>query len=91
MVIGLRARDDPGMLKRVAAASLWFLVTWVGYEIAWSVAGVPRMIGPVLAAGIAMIVAVDPLRIFWPVQTPSQSNRSVRSAAAFDSSMPASR
>lgn len=39
---------------------------WVGYEIVWSVAGLPRMIGPILAASVAMIVVVDPLHLFWP-------------------------
>lgn len=54
------------MLKRVAAAFLWYAMVWVGYEIVWSIAGVPRLIGPILAAVVAMMVVVDPLHLFWP-------------------------
>jgi hypothetical protein len=54
------------MLKRVAAAFLWYALVWVGYEIASSVVGLPRLIGPVLSAAVAMIVVVDPLNLFWP-------------------------
>jgi hypothetical protein len=53
------------MLKRVAAAFLWYAMVWVGYEIVWSIAGLPRMIGPIFAASVAMIVVVDPLHLFW--------------------------
>jgi len=54
------------MLKRVAAAFLWYAMVWVGYEIASSLVGLPRLIGPVLSAAVAMLVVVDPLRLFWP-------------------------
>jgi hypothetical protein len=54
------------MLKRVAAALLWYAMAWVGYEIASSIVGVPRPVGPILAAAMAMIVVVDPFRLFWP-------------------------
>jgi hypothetical protein len=55
-----------GMLKRSAAALLWYAMIWVGYEILWSVAGVPRPLGPVIAAAVAMLVTVDPVHMFWP-------------------------
>lgn len=54
------------MLKRIAAALLWYAMVWIGYEVAWSVAGLPRLLGPVLAASVAMVVVVDPLHLFWP-------------------------
>lgn len=54
------------MLKRAAAAFLWYAMVWVGYEILWSMTGLPRMVGPILAASVAMIVVVDPLHLFWP-------------------------
>ena len=79
------------MLKRAAAASLWFLATWVGYEIVWSMTDVPRMLGPLLAGAVALIVTVDPLRIFWPVQTKRQSDGSVELVISFDTSVPAPR
>ena len=79
------------MLKRVAAASLWFLATWVGYEIIWSITDVPRMIGPLLAGAVALIVVVDPLRAFWPVRSERRSDRSVEAVASFDASLAAPR
>jgi hypothetical protein len=54
------------MAKRMVAAFLWYAMVWVGYEIAWSIAGIPRIIGPILAASVAMFVTVDPLHRFWP-------------------------
>jgi hypothetical protein len=53
------------MQKRAVASVLWFAAVWVTYEVIWSVTGLPRMIGPVLAATIAAIVAVDPTGWFW--------------------------
>ena len=53
------------MNKRVLAAGLWFAAAWFGYEILWSVTGVPRPIGPILAASIAALVVVDPFHRFW--------------------------
>jgi hypothetical protein len=52
------------MSKRVAIALLWFTAFWVGYEVLWSVTGVPRVIGPIVAAAIAGFVAVDPRGLF---------------------------
>jgi hypothetical protein len=79
------------VLRRVVAAFLWFLAAWVGYEIVWSMTDVPRMLGPLLAGGVAAIVAVDPLRLFWPVQTGRQSDKPSEVAISFDSSMTAPR
>jgi hypothetical protein len=54
------------MAKRMAAAFLWYAMVWVGYEVAWSLTGIPRTIGPILAASVAMFVTIDPLHLFWP-------------------------
>ena len=54
------------MSKRAVAATLWFAAVWFGYEIVWSIAGVPRGIGPVAAFAVAAFVTVDPLAVFWP-------------------------
>jgi hypothetical protein len=54
------------MSKRAVAAALWFAAIWFGYEILWSVTGVPRGIGPVAAFAVSAFVTVDPLRVFWP-------------------------
>ena len=53
------------MTKRATGALLWFAVTWFGFEILWSVADVPRMLGPLLGMAIALIVATDPTGRFW--------------------------
>jgi hypothetical protein len=59
------AAETAGMSRRLIAAVLWFAVVWVGYEIAWSLAGVPRGVGPVIASAVAAFIAVDPLRLFF--------------------------
>lgn len=64
------------MTKRAAAAVLWFAAMWVGYEIAWSLFGVPRIAGPILAGTVSALVALDPLGLFWPrtnAETAAQS------------------
>jgi hypothetical protein len=63
------------MPKRALAAILWFAVAWVGYEIVWSLTGVPRIAGPVLAFAIAAFVTVDPMALFWPRQTGPSASR----------------
>jgi len=62
------------MSKRTVVALAWFAAMWVGYEVLWSLTGVPRALGPVVAAAMSAFVTVDPGRHFWP--------RSVSSAGA---------
>ena len=57
------------MSKRLLASFLWFGAAWFGYEIVWSLIGVPRFMGPVLATAVAAFVAVDPMTLFWPRAT----------------------
>jgi hypothetical protein len=54
------------MSKRALSALLWYSATWVGYEIVWSLTGVPRVAGPILAFAIAALVTIDPWALFWP-------------------------
>jgi hypothetical protein len=54
------------MSKRAVVALAWFAAIWVAYEVLWSVTGVPRVIGPILAAAVSGVVTVDPLGLFWP-------------------------
>jgi hypothetical protein len=54
------------MLKRSAAAVLWFFAGWCFYELAWSLTGIPRSFGPVLGTVLAVFVTADPLALFWP-------------------------
>jgi hypothetical protein len=59
------------MKKRLLTAVLWFTAVWFTYELVWSVADVPRAIGPVLATAIAIVVAVDVRRFgFQASQAP---------------------
>jgi hypothetical protein len=52
------------MWKRALSAILWFAATWVAYEIVWSLTGVPRLLGPVIAFGAATFVTLDPFGAF---------------------------
>jgi hypothetical protein len=54
------------MFKRGVAALLWFGAAWFGYEIVWSLTGIVRLGGPVIASAIAAVVVVDPMGWFWP-------------------------
>jgi hypothetical protein len=67
------------MSKRMLAAFLWFSSTWVAYEIIWSMTGVPRIAGPIVAFTIAALVVLDPLALFWPSTT--RANDAAGSAA----------
>ena len=57
------------MSKRALAAVLWFAATWIGYEIVWSLTGVPRLAGPVIAFTVAALVTLDPMALFWTRST----------------------
>jgi hypothetical protein len=71
-------------MKRLIAGPLWFLAFAFMYELLWSVAGVPRVVGPALGLVAAVTVWIDPLHWFWSAP-PS------RSAAGLPvSSLPAS-
>jgi hypothetical protein len=68
--------------KRALAAFLWFSATWVGYEIVWSLTGVPRMAGPVIAFTVAALVTIDPMALFWPrTASDSPTGRALGSTA----------
>ena len=61
------------MPKRALSSVLWFASAWVAYEILWSLTGVPRLIGPIIAAAVATFVALDPFTLFWPVERPART------------------
>jgi len=67
------------MSRRSVAAILWFVATWFGWEVAWSLAGVPRVIGPVAGFVLAAAVTMDPLGVIWtrsagaPTRTPART------------------
>ncbi len=67
------------MKKRLTAGSLWFIAIWFGYEILWSLMGVPRMVGPMLAFVVSSLVVADPGGLFWPA--PVRTTAPTRTAA----------
>lgn len=58
-------RDDGAMIKRGIGAFLWFAAVWFGFELLWSIAGVPRLAGPVFGAAVAVLVILDPGSRLW--------------------------
>jgi hypothetical protein len=59
------------MKKRAAAAILWFYTGWfVGAFVAFA-AGLPPVLGPILAIAAAAIFAGDPRRMIWTRPTVS--------------------
>jgi hypothetical protein len=59
------------MLKRVLAAFLWFYAGWYGGNILADFAGVSLLLGPVIGAAAAALVAGDPRRIIWTARAMS--------------------
>jgi hypothetical protein len=53
------------MIKRVAAALLWFYATWYAWNVIAAFTGMTELAGPVLAAAVAAFLAGDPLGRIW--------------------------
>jgi hypothetical protein len=53
-------------MKRLIAGPLWFISFALMYELLWSLTGVPREIGPVIALVVGVTVWIDPMHWFWP-------------------------
>jgi hypothetical protein len=70
------------MPKRALAAVLWFAAVWVGYEIVWSLTGVPRMVGPIIGFAVAALVTIDPTALFWPRPTMTSVKRGLETQVA---------
>lgn len=54
-------------MKRLIAGPLWFISFALMYELLWSLTGVPRIAGPVIALAVGVTVWIDPMHWFWPV------------------------
>jgi hypothetical protein len=52
-------------MKRLIAGPLWFISFALMYELLWSLTGVPRELGPVIALVIGVTVWIDPMHWFW--------------------------
>jgi len=50
----------------VIAGVFWFIAVAFGWELAWSLTGIPRIVGPVLGVVIGLVVALDPMAVIWP-------------------------
>lgn len=50
-------------MKRAVIASLWFFVAFCMHELAWSLAGSPRVLGLVLGVAAAAFVLIDPIQM----------------------------
>ncbi len=53
-------------MKRLIAGPLWFISFALMYELLWSLTGVPRIAGPVIALAVGVTVWIDPMHWFWP-------------------------
>jgi hypothetical protein len=53
------------MVKRIAAAPLWFVSIWLTYGLVAYFAGWPSNPGAILGALAAALVFMDPTGFFW--------------------------
>ena len=53
------------MTKRVLAAMLWFYTGWYAGAILADMFGVSPLLGPLIGAAAAGLIAGDPRRIIW--------------------------
>lgn len=53
------------MTKRILSALLWFYAGWYFGAILAGVAGVSPLVGPVIGAATAALVAGDPRGLIW--------------------------
>ena len=71
------------MFKRVLAALLWFYAGWYGGALLADFLGVSLLLGPIIGAAVAALVAGDPRHLIWwairpdeptPASAPSQGH-----------------
>ena len=53
------------MIKRIAAALLWFYVVWAAWNAVVLVTGWSILLGPVIAAAVSAVIAGDPMHSIW--------------------------
>lgn len=59
------------MVKRVAATFLWFISLSAASEYATLIAGVPPVLGLLVAGAVSAFVGLDPLHLLWSVRDKS--------------------
>ncbi len=57
------------MTKRILAAVLWFYTGWYAGAILADFLAVSPMLGPIVGAAAAALIAGDPRRIIWTVRS----------------------
>ncbi|HEY6056861.1 MAG TPA: hypothetical protein VIV06_02465 [Candidatus Limnocylindrales bacterium] len=72
------------MAKRLVSMALWFTAVWLLYELAWSLAGIPRLPGPFIALAVSLFVGLDPLHRIWATAQRERRADSSRKAATFE-------
>ena len=53
------------MVKRIVAAPLWFVSTWLMYGLVAYFLGIPETGGAIVGALVAAFVCLDPTGAFW--------------------------
>jgi hypothetical protein len=63
------------MTKRLLATVLWFYAGWYGGALLADFLGISAVLGPIVGAAAAALIAGDPRRIIWSVRaaTPATS------------------
>jgi hypothetical protein len=61
------------MKKRLLATALWFYAMWYGFSILADVTGMPNVLGPFVALGIAAFIGLDPMHRIWTKQRTGES------------------
>jgi hypothetical protein len=59
------------MLRRTAISALWFVSILLMHELAWSIFGSPRPLGPILGIVAASFVWLDPFGQFHTSRFPT--------------------
>ncbi len=78
---GLPISNPAVMLKRVLATTLWFLAAWeLGSAIDVAAGMESGLLAPALALIAASVVALDPLRWFFPRPTPATARNGLSPA-----------
>lgn len=74
--------NDHAMKKRALAALLWFYAMWYAGAMIAHVLGVSPVLGPILGAAAAAIVAVDPRGIIWDRRSSASRDTSRKATSA---------
>jgi hypothetical protein len=84
-VVGRRTDlHDADMLKRVLAALLWFYAGWYAGNILADFLGVSVLLGPIIGAAAAALVAGDPRHLIWWAIRPDEPTPASAQARAAD-------